>query len=473
MAKMPEADRKDGHGELWPATQLAHDAGVTVTSRYASASGIQGEGDCMGGQHRMTDIPRSAPYSAGTSSLLQGEAIPESPLPVPSSRQQFRPDIEGMRAIAVALVILFHAFHQPFTGGFVGVDVFFVISGFLITSLLLKEREKTDRISITGFYARRVRRILPASTLVVLVTLFATYGWLGFINGNNVANDAKWTEIFAANIHFGLVGTDYFGAQLPPSPLQHMWSLGVEEQFYVVWPGLFLVLIVFARGAQHRKALAAALLFIIAASLTWSVIQTAVNQTWAYFSPLTRAWELALGALVAVLAPTIGRLRWGWAPQALAFAGLAGIAIAAVLFTADTRYPGFAVALPVVGSAALIAAGCGNQRTMAARALSARPMQWAGARSYSMYLWHWPLLIIPAQYATKELSAFQNAGWVLLTVVASAITYRLVENPVRRARVLTSRTGLSLTLGALLVGVTIFLAQWQIASHYGTWNLFS
>src|SRR5689334_19146491 len=160
----------------------------------------------MGRQRRVTDIPKSAPYSVGTSSsLLQGEAIPDKPIPVPSSREQFRPDIEGMRAIAVGLVILFHAYHQPFTGGFVGVDVFFVISGFLITSLLLKERERTDRISISGFYARRVRRILPASTLVVLVTLFATYHWLGFINGNSVAKDAKWTEIFAANIHFGLV----------------------------------------------------------------------------------------------------------------------------------------------------------------------------------------------------------------------------------------------------------------------------
>jgi peptidoglycan/LPS O-acetylase OafA/YrhL len=422
----------------------------------------------------MMDTPKSAPYSIGTSSsLLQGKGIPDKPIPAQSSREQFRPDIEGMRAIAVGLVILFHAYHKPFTGGFVGVDVFFVISGFLITSLLLKEQERAGRISISRFYARRVRRILPASTLVVLITLFATYSWLGFIAGNNVANDAKWTEIFAANIHFGFVGTDYFGAQLPPSPLQHMWSLGVEEQFYLVWPGVFLVLVLLARGAQHRKALAGALSLIIAGSLIWSVIQTAVNQTWAYFSPLTRAWELALGALVAVLAPTIARLRHAWAPQALAFAGLAGIALAAVFFTSDTRYPGIAVSLPVVGSAVLIAAGCANQRTIAGRGLSARPMQWVGARSYSMYLWHWPLLIIPAQYASKELSAFQNTGWVLLTVVASAITYRLVENPVRRARLLASRTSLSLVIGVILVGVTIFLAQWQIASHYGSWNLFT
>ena len=422
----------------------------------------------------MTDTPTSAAYSSDTSSSLpHGEDIPDKPIRTRSSRGQFRPDIEGMRAIAVGLVILFHAYHQPFTGGFVGVDVFFVISGFLITSLLLKEQSRTGRISIPGFYARRVRRILPAATLVVVITLFATYRWLGFFAGNSVATDTKWTEIFAANIHFGLVGTNYFGALLPPSPLQHMWSLGVEEQFYLVWPGVFLVLILIARGAQHRKALAGALFLILAASLIWSVIQTAVNQTWAYYSPLTRGWELALGALVAVLAPTIARLKYAWAPQALAFAGLAGIGLAAVLFTSGTRYPGSAVTLPVVGSAVLIAAGCANERTIVGRALSARPMQWVGARSYSMYLWHWPLLIIPAQYATRELSAFQNTAWVLLAVVASAITYRLVENPVRRSKLLASRTGLSLAIGAILVGLTIFLAQWQIASHYGSWNVFT
>ena len=139
-----------------------------------------------------------------------------------------------MRAVAVGLVLLYHGFHAPFTGGFVGVDVFFVISGFLITNLLLHEKEQNAAcFHIARFYARRVRRILPAATLVVLATLFVTYYQLGFIAGNQIADDAKWTAVFAANIHFGLLGTDYLGSQLPPSPLQHMWSLGVEEQFYL------------------------------------------------------------------------------------------------------------------------------------------------------------------------------------------------------------------------------------------------
>lgn len=377
-----------------------------------------------------------------------------------------------MRAVAVGLVIAYHAFGAPFTGGFTGVDVFFVISGFLITNLLLDELKQTGRISIARFYARRVRRILPASTLVVLVTVFASYHWLGFITGNKVADDAKWTAVFAANLHFGFVRTDYFGAQSDPSPLQHMWSLGVEEQFYLIWPAVFLLVILLASGAQHRKVLAGALVTIIAASLIWCVVQTSVNQTLAYFSPLTRAWELALGALVAVLAPLIAQSTLGWLPHALAFVGIGGIGLAATLLNADTDYPGIAATVPVVGSAALIAAGCANYRTIIGRVLSVRPMQWIGARSYSLYLWHWPLLVIPAQYAASEPSVVANAGWVLLTFAASAATYRFVEVPLRQARPLVARTGLTLLLGVLLVAVTIVVAQWQIAFHYGTFNPF-
>ena len=192
---------------------------------------------------------------------------------------RFRRDIEGMRAVAVGLVVLYHGFHAPFTGGFVGVDVFFVISGFLITDLLLQEEARNGRISISRFYARRVRRILPAATLVVLATVFAVYYWLGFIAGNQIADDAKWTAVFSANIHFGLLGIDYLGSQLPPSPLEHMWSLGVEEQFYLVWPGLVLGLVFLVRGERHRNALAVTLLGIIGASLGWSVIQTRSNAT--------------------------------------------------------------------------------------------------------------------------------------------------------------------------------------------------
>lgn len=221
------------------------------------------------------------------------------------TKATFRPDVEGMRAVAVVLVLLYHAFGAPFIGGFVGVDVFFVISGFVITDVLLRERSDRGRISIPGFYARRVRRILPAATLVIVSTVAAAYRWLGFIAGNQIAEDGKWAAAFVANIRFALLGTDYFGEQLPPSPLQHMWSLGVEEQFYVVWPALFLVMVLVGRGLRDRGALAVVLAIAMAASFAWSLVQTPVNPTWAYFSPLTRAWELALGALIAVSGPAV------------------------------------------------------------------------------------------------------------------------------------------------------------------------
>ena len=376
---------------------------------------------------------------------------------------RFRPDIEGMRAVAVGLVLLYHGFHAPFTGGFVGVDVFFVISGFLITNLLLQEKARNGRISISRFYARRVRRILPAATLAVLATVFAVYYWLGFIAGNQIADDAKWTAVFTANIHFGLLGTDYLGSQLPPSPLQHMWSLGVEEQFYLVWPGLLLGLVLLVRGERHRNALAVTLLGIIGASLAWSVIQTRSNGTWAYFSPLTRAWELALGALVAVLATVAARVRPSWLIELLSLCGIAGIVVSALVLNSSTHYPGSAVALPVISTALLIAAGCANQRTLVGRALAVRPMQWIGARSYSLYLWHWPFLIIAAEYLRHDLSATQNTGLLLLALAAAAITYRLIENPARHARVLAQRTRLTLAIGAILIIVTVGIAQWQIA----------
>jgi peptidoglycan/LPS O-acetylase OafA/YrhL len=387
-------------------------------------------------------------------------------------RDRFRPDIEGMRAVAVGLVLLFHGYGKPFVGGFVGVDVFFVISGFLITGVLLHEQIKDGRISIGRFYARRVRRILPASALMVLATILVTYHLLGFIAGNELANDAKWTAVFAANIHFALLGTDYLGSQMPPSPLQHMWSLGVEEQFYLVWPTLFLLLVVIVRRSRRRKVfgvLVTSLLLIIGASLAWSVIQTSSNATWAYFSPLTRAWELALGALIAVVGPGVTRLPTR-VFQAAALLGLAGIVVSALTLTSSMPYPGWAVAIPVVSSALLIWAGCGNPQTIVGRALSVRPMQWIGARSYSLYLWHWPILMIAAQYAGHRLSAWQISGLLLAAVAASAITFRLVENPVRNSRALKSRTGLTLAIGIVLSLLTILVAQWQIAAHFGTWN---
>lgn len=422
--------------------------------------------------HRVTANCDAVVTSLDAAVDRRSRAPDTNPPPAKPHGDRFRPDIEGLRAVAIGLVLLFHGYGKPFTGGFAGVDVFFVISGFLITGLLLHEQVNDGRISLWRFYARRVRRILPAATLTVLVTVFATYHLLGFISGNDVANDAKWTAVFAANIHFALLGTDYLGSRLPPSPVEHMWSLGVEEQFYLAWPTLFLLVAVIVRLSKHRDVravLTASLLVVVGASLAWSVLQTSSNATWAYFSPLTRAWELALGALIAVLGPVVSRAPRS-VHQATALLGLAGIAASAVLLNSSTPYPGCAVALPAVSSAMLIWAGCGNPQTAVGRVLSVRPMQWLGARSYSLYLWHWPILVIAARYAGHHLSLWQNSGLLLAAVAASAITFRLIENPVRNSPILRSRTQLTLAIGVALTLVTIGIAQRQIASHDGTWT---
>jgi peptidoglycan/LPS O-acetylase OafA/YrhL len=398
--------------------------------------------------------------------------VNSSPVAQASVNTRFRPDIEGLRAIAVSLVLAFHAYSAPFTGGFVGVDVFFVISGFLITDLLLREQTKTGRVVILGFYARRVRRILPASTLVVILTVVTAYYFLGFVGGNEVATDAKWTAIFAANIHFGLNKILYFGEDVPPSPLQHMWSLGVEEQFYVVWPGMFLLLVAIVGVVRYKKALATTLLIIIAMSLASSVLETVVKPHWAFFSPTARAWELALGAFVAVLAPTIARCRPVWTTELLALCGLIGIASSAWFLNSSTPYPGSTVAWPVLSTAVVIAVGCSNAKTLVGHVLSLQPMQWLGARSYSLYLWHWPVLAIAATFAGHRLTELQNTVLLLFIVIASTLTYRLVEQPVRRSQFLRSRTGLTLAIGAALIMGTITVAQWLMANHYGTWNPF-
>src|SRR3954470_19423983 len=198
----------------------------------------------------------------------------------------FRPDIEGLRAVAVAAVVLFHAGVPGVGGGYIGVDVFFVISGYLITSLMLREVAITGGLSLLRFYGRRARRILPASSVVLVTVILAGYHWLGFLRGGEIASDGRWAALFASNFNFAAQGVDYLESPGAPSPLQHFWSLAVEEQFYIVWPALLALLIWL--GLRHATPIVLAL--VLAASLACSVWHRA---TWSYFSPATRAWEVA------------------------------------------------------------------------------------------------------------------------------------------------------------------------------------
>jgi peptidoglycan/LPS O-acetylase OafA/YrhL len=383
----------------------------------------------------------------------------------PLADRSFRPDVEGLRAVAVALVVLYHAGVPGVSGGFVGVDVFYVVSGFVITGLLLRERAVDKRNDLIAFYARRCRRILPAATLVVIVSVLASYHWLGFVFGAQVAGDGQAAALFAANFHFIANGTNYINSKLPPSPLQNFWSLAVEEQFYLVYPTLFIaVAAVCKRRYSLATKLAAVLGCVTVASYLWSINQTGQDSVAAYFSPFTRAWELALGALVAVLTPRLQALPKRLAALA-AWLGLGMIVLAALWFGSWTAYPGSAAALPVAGAALVIGAGAAVPALGAERLLRLRPFQWLGKLSYSLYLWHWPLLVIAMEYATRPLSLAARLGWVAAGLGASVVTYLVLENPVRHARFLAERKWLSVGMGASLAGLSLLVIAVVRSTH--------
>ncbi|MCA1719900.1 MAG: acyltransferase [Actinobacteria bacterium] len=375
------------------------------------------------------------------------------PASAPDEERPFRADIQGLRALAVLLVVAYHAGLPGIPGGYVGVDVFFVVSGFLITGLLLGERARRGSVSLLGFYARRARRILPAATLVLVAVVVAASQLLIASRAATVGADARAAAVFLANWHFAAVGSDYLSSAGPPSPLRHFWSLAVEEQFYLVWPALFLAL-AGGRRLLRRRQLAVGLAALTVASLAWSSIETMTSGQLAYFSPFTRAWELTAGALLAVIAPQVRRLQAGPA-AALGWAGLAGIGVASVLYDASTRFPGVAAALPVAGTVLVLACGTTVAPQGPERLLRAAPLQLLGLLSYSLYLWHWPVLVLGAAYAGRDLTGRESLLLVLLALVLSVVTYLLVENPVRRLpRLSGSRSG-SLALGAALTAVAL------------------
>ncbi len=347
------------------------------------------------------------------------------------SRAAARLDIQGLRAVAVGLVVLDHAGVALVAGGYVGVDVFFVVSGFLITSLLLREAERTGRIDIPAFYARRARRILPAATVTLVATVVAGAALLPLTRAMRVADDAAWSAVFAANVRFAREGTDYF-ADAAPSPLQHYWSLAVEEQFYVVWPLLVALLVaLLARRGARRAALALALLAVAVGSFAWSLRLLDQAPGAAYFSAPARAWELALGALLAVLVDRLSRLHREFRAT-LAAAGLTAVAGSAVLLGPDRSFPGWAALPAVLGTAAVLAAGVPDA-TGPARLLTTRPMVWLGDLSYSLYLWHWPVLLLGAPLL--DLAPVLGGSLLVVTAtVLAVLSHRFVEAPFRGGR---------------------------------------
>ena len=355
--------------------------------------------------------------------------------------REIRGDIQGLRAVAVAVVIAAHAGVSVMPGGFVGVDVFFVISGYLISALLFREVLVTGNVSIGQFWARRARRILPAATVVTVVTVLASLMVMSFLDAREVVLDAAWASVFAANVHFAQQGVYYFAENAGPSPVQHYWSLAVEEQFYVVWPLLLFGLLALIRAGAHRnpqrlprRAIFILLTVVIGLSLLWSVHHTVASPTTAYFSTFTRAWELGIGALVALVPTSAVRKLPHRTLELMAATGAVGILASCVLITSATPFPGIAAILPVGGAALVLLAGHDTARTVVARVLSTEPFRIIGDWSYSLYLWHWPILILPPYALSRELTPFESGLAVLVTVTISAYSYQYIEMPFRVGR---------------------------------------
>lgn len=342
-------------------------------------------------------------------------------------RQTFRSDIQGMRAIAVLLVLLYHAHLPGISGGFVGVDVFYVISGFLITNHLATSLEQNGRLSFADFYAKRARRILPASIAVLVLSVIALLIWLPPLQWRSNLQDAAATALYAPNVLFAAKNTDYL-ADTTPSVFQHYWSLGIEEQFYLLWPALLGIVFVLTR--RSRRALIIALVVVVGVSFLLCVALTSRNQPYAFFLLPTRAWELGVGGLLAFVLPLAKRGPGRALASVLGVLGIGFLAGAALLFDDATLFPGVAAALPVAGAALLIYSGHYHSSVVTS-ALSRAPMMFLGKISYSLYLVHWPVLVIAEQAGGtgRSLPLPVTLGLALLSIPLAYLLFRFVERP--------------------------------------------
>ena len=383
---------------------------------------------------------------------------------------QFRSDIEGMRAIAVFLVVFYHAGLPFLQCGFIGVDIFFVVSGYLITSLLAKELNSSGGIDLSRFYARRARRLLPALTLVVVIVCLIEAIMASPIAQIEVLKAALATILYSSNLYFARIELYYFLQGSGSEPLLHTWSLAVEEQFYLAWP-IFLVLLTrMVKSVRSRILVIAATTIMSFIGCVWL---TAWNQALAFFLSPSRAWEFSIGGLL-VFVP----LHWMIAHENLCkwlgIAGLITLVGCGALMTNSGIFPGYIAAIPVLATLAVLQAGAGAPSSLVARMLNGRALQYFGGISYSLYLWHWPvLMMVPAMFSHH--SAAVRAACVVLSIALAAITHVTVENPVRFNSFLGSRSLLSLGLVGLSMTIcTGGLAMWWVAlSHSAQFRKFN
>jgi peptidoglycan/LPS O-acetylase OafA/YrhL len=377
--------------------------------------------------------------------------------------KQFRPDIEGLRAVAVLGVVAFHFGVPGIRGGFAGVDVFFVISGYLITSLLVRELEKSGDINLLRFYGRRARRLLPAVLLMTIATLAA----VPFVSPPHqqlrFARAAAATSLYASNFLFLQQSLNYFAPLNAFNPFLHTWSLAVEEQFYLVWPALLLLT---CRRMIRPVRLAATLASVTLLSFALCVWLTRFNQPWAFYASPARAWEFGIGGF--------GALAWvtGWARRSKVLPVLGWIAagvllLSFVLISEASNFPGFIALLPVAATVCVLVCGEAQGEQGPARILGAVPLQWIGSRSYSIYLWHWPILALAAAIY-PSLSAAGRLTCAAITLICAAMSYQWLEAPIRSHPWLAMRAIRSIALGVCLtaIGATTAIGALFVAKHF-------
>jgi len=363
----------------------------------------------------------------------------------------YRPEIQALRAVSVMLVVLFHLWPNQLRGGYVGVDIFFVISGYLITSHLLRESASTGTIKLSQFYARRLRRLLPAALVVLVTTLVAVVLFVPKSLWELFVTEIMASAVSVQNWVLAFNAVDYFAEDNAASPVQHYWSLSVEEQFYLVWPLMILAVLVATRAARpetRRRVLVAVFGAVFAASLVYSIIATAEAQQFAYFATPAHAWEFAAGGLLA-LAP-LGRLARR--PRLSGIASWGGFALiigSALLFTGETAFPGYIALIPVAGAILVIAAGSTQSALSPRRLVEWRPVQFVGDISYSLYLWHWAPIVILPFVLDRELSSVDKVAILIAALALAVVTKRFVEDPVRRSKPLMPRR-LTYSLAAVL-----------------------
>ncbi|MFD4959961.1 acyltransferase family protein [Microbacterium sp. NPDC058389] len=378
-----------------------------------------------------------------------------------------RAEIQALRAVAVLGVLLFHLWPQRLPGGYVGVDVFFVVSGFLITAHLIRERTASGHISLSRFWARRVRRLLPGSLLVLAATALGVWAFVPESRWAQFGGEIVASVLYVENWALAAQSVDYMALSNVKSPVQHFWSLGVEEQFYLLWPLLIILAFVLATRWRRvaRTAVPLVLGLVVVASLTLSIVQTAADPSVAYFSTFTRGWEFGLGALLALLIGKVAEPIPERLAPVVSWLGFAFIAVSMILYTGTTPFPSFTALLPVVGALAVIAAGTPARRGSPAPLFRLRPVQFVGDVSYGAYLWHWPLIVLFPYAFGFQIGTVVAIALLAVSLVLGWASKRFVEDPIRTAKLVArSRTAWTFAGAAAVMALVIAIAA-PLATH--------